>query len=59
MQEPVFNSYGNVRVNKFGIGQSVITLDIQYFNPNHSKAKLKKAEGDTWLDSTYLGHFLM
>ncbi|MDP4264544.1 MAG: hypothetical protein Q8941_18585 [Bacteroidota bacterium] len=57
MEEPVFNNIGNVRVNKLGIGQSVVTLDMQYFNPNHSKAKLKEAEGDTWLDSTYIGHF--
>jgi LEA14-like dessication related protein len=57
MEPPVFNTISNVRMGKMGIGQSTITLDMQYFNPNHSKAKLKHAEGDTWLDSTFLGHF--
>jgi len=36
-----------------------MTLDMAYFNPNNINARLKEAEGEAWMDSTYLGHFLL
>ena len=30
---------------------------MQYFNPNNRKATLKEADGEAWLDSSYIGHF--
>ncbi|MET0634439.1 MAG: hypothetical protein ABWZ25_00345 [Chitinophagaceae bacterium] len=59
IKDPVFNGIDNVRVNNVGIGQSSITLGMNYTNPNGYKAKLKSAEGDAWMDSTYLGHFVL
>jgi LEA14-like dessication related protein len=44
-------------VDKLGIGTTVMSFDVQYFNPNKSRAKLKEAEGEAWLDSNYVGHF--
>ena len=32
-------------------------IDLFYYNPNRSKLALKKAEGEAWVDSSYLGHF--
>lgn len=57
MEEPVFNNIGNIRVAKMGISTSLMTFDMQYFNPNKSAGKLKEAEGEAWLDSNYVGHF--
>lgn len=57
LKEPVFNGISNMRVNKLVAGKSLITLDLAYFNPNHIKARLKEADGEAWMDSTYLGHF--
>ena len=57
MKEPVFNHIDNVRLNKLGLGTSVMTFDMQYFNPNNKKGTLKEAEGEAWLDSSYVGHF--
>ena len=57
MEDPVFNSIENVRVSKMGLTTSLMTFDIQYFNPNNTRARLKEAEGEAWLDSNYLGHF--
>jgi LEA14-like dessication related protein len=57
MEEPVFNSIENVRVSKLGTSLSMMTFDMQYFNPNKSRATLKEAEGEAWLDSNYIGHF--
>lgn len=57
IEDPVFNSIGNIKVNKLGIGTTTMTFDVHYFNPNKSKAILKEAEGEAWLDSNYVGHF--
>ncbi|RYY55916.1 MAG: hypothetical protein EOO09_08525 [Chitinophagaceae bacterium] len=59
IKEPVFNGIENVKVNNVGLGQSSITLGLSYSNPNKYRAKLKSAEGDAWMDSTYLGHFVV
>lgn len=57
LKEPDFKGMENVRVSRFGVNESTLNLDLHYFNPNKSKLKLKKAEGDAWLDDNLLGHF--
>jgi LEA14-like dessication related protein len=57
MKGPVFDKIENVKVGKLGLGASMITFDMQFFNPNNSRVRLKNAEGEAWLDSSYLGHF--
>lgn len=47
----------NVRVSRLGLIESSLTLSLHYFNPNNKRLKLKKAEGDAWLDGNPLGHF--
>lgn len=59
MKEPEFRGIENVRVGKLGFGESSVTLDMRYYNPNSFKGKLKSAEGEAWMDSTYLGRFLV
>src|SRR5262245_30171325 len=48
MQDPVFTSINNVRFNKLDLTRTQVILDVQYFNPNQTKAKLKKADGEAW-----------
>jgi LEA14-like dessication related protein len=57
MKDPVFKGIENVKVNEVGRTESTVTLDIRYLNPNNFDGLLKQAEGDAWMDSTYLGHF--
>ena len=57
MKDPVFKGIENVKVNEIGMAESTVTLDIRYHNPNNFNGLLKQAEGDAWMDSTYLGHF--
>ncbi|HLG40904.1 MAG TPA: LEA type 2 family protein, partial [Chitinophagaceae bacterium] len=57
MEEPVFNYIDNVKLTKPGFSKSLVTFDMQCFNPNDSKARLKEAKGEAWLDSSYLGRF--
>jgi len=59
MKDPVFKGIENVKVNEVGMSESTVTLDIRYHNPNNFKGLLKQAEGDAWMDSTYLGHFIV
>jgi LEA14-like dessication related protein len=57
IKDPELIGIDNVKMGKLGIAGSSVTLNIKYFNPNPFNAKLKEAEGDAWMDSTYLGHF--
>jgi LEA14-like dessication related protein len=59
LKEPEYKGINNLRLTNVGLNQSVLSLEMNYFNPNHSAVKLKEAEGDAWMDSTYLGHFRM
>ena len=58
MKDPVFKGIENVNMGQVGVTESLITLDIRYHNPNNFNGSLKQAEGDAWMDSTYLGHFV-
>ena len=59
MKDPVFKGIENVKMNGLGVEESFVTLDIRYLNPNSFKGRLKNAEGDAWMDSIYLGHFMV
>jgi LEA14-like dessication related protein len=57
MKKPELIGLDDVKVRSIGIGKSNIIVYVKLFNPNSFKGKLKHAEGDAWIDSTYLGHF--
>ena len=57
LKDPEFKTIENVRISKIGVVESQLLLDIIYSNPNNSRLKLKKAEGEAWVENTYLGHF--
>lgn len=59
MKDPVFKGIENVKMNELNFNEPAVTLDMRYHNPNNFKGLLKQAEGDAWLDSTYLGHFIV
>ena len=59
MKDPVFKGIENVKMDKLNFNEPGVTLDMRYHNPNNFKGLLKQAEGDAWMDSTYLGHFIV
>lgn len=59
LKEPDFKEIENVKITKFGLTESSLTLDLRYFNNNKFRMKLKNAEGDAWLENNFLGHFTM
>ena len=59
IKDPVFKNVENVKGDKLSFTNTAVTLDMRYYNPNNFKGQLKQAEGDAWMDSTYLGHFVV
>lgn len=57
--DPEFKAIENIRVSKLGTTSSTLDVDIVYSNPNKTRLKLKKAEGEAWIDNNHLGHFTM
>lgn len=58
-KDPVFYGIENVKVGRVGGSSSEVTLDMRYLNPNSSGAEIRSAEGDAWMDTTFLGHFVV
>lgn len=56
-KEPEFKKIENVRLNKLGVNESILNLDILYSNPNNTSLKLKSADGEAWIENNYLGYF--
>ena len=59
MKDPIFKGIENVKMDELNFNDPTVTLDMRYHNPNNFKGLLKQAEGDAWLDSSYLGHFIV
>ena len=57
IKDPVFQGIENVRIDEVGLVSSKMVLDLAFENPNRFGAKLKGAEGQAWIDTTYLGAF--
>jgi LEA14-like dessication related protein len=45
----------NFNVVSFGLGSSVITADVKFYNPNNFRMKLKRAEMDISVNDKYVG----
>jgi LEA14-like dessication related protein len=45
----------NFKVESLGLGNSVISADVKFFNPNNFDMKLKKAEMDISVNNKFIG----
>ncbi|MBS1920594.1 MAG: LEA type 2 family protein [Bacteroidetes bacterium] len=59
IKDPVFKGIDDLQVSGIGLKESIISIHLNYFNPNRSGLQLKNAEGDAWMDEQMLGHFTM
>jgi LEA14-like dessication related protein len=57
VKEPELKGIGNIKLGGFNARSSTLFLDLEYFNPNQFKVKLKNASGDAWINGNKLGHF--
>lgn len=59
LEKPVLNYIDQVKIRKPGLEKSLVTFNVQCFNPNATRARLRSAQGEAWLDSNYIGHFVV
>ena len=45
----------NIKVVKWGLSESVIGLDVRFYNPNRQQVKLKDAIAKVYVNSAFLG----
>ena len=56
---PEYRSIENLKVNSLGVGESAISADLKYFNPNNFSLKLKYGETDVYLNNRFLGKTIL
>ncbi len=52
---PEYKDFTNFKVEKWGMAESTITMDIVYYNPNKIGFQVKRSEADVYVDGVYLG----
>jgi LEA14-like dessication related protein len=57
LKEPEFRRIDNVRLPRFGMKESIMTVEMTYYNPNKARLTLKRASGEAWLDDEFIGNF--
>lgn len=45
----------NVKVMQFGLKESTVALDVEYYNPNKFPVTMKRAEVDVYVNNNYFG----
>jgi LEA14-like dessication related protein len=49
----------NFHLNNFGLNKSRVSMDFVFYNPNSYGVNLKNVDCDVYLDSNYVGKFLL
>lgn len=49
----------NIRVDNLGLNTSRVSMDLVYYNPNNFGVNLKNVNCDIYIDSNYLGKFVL
>lgn len=47
----------NVHIENVGFSQTILAMDLVYYNPNGFGVDLKKVDCDVYIDNSYLGKF--
>ncbi len=55
LKQPEFIEMKNLEVAQLGLKETIIKMDMVYYNPNRLNLKLKRAEIDIYLDDRYAG----
>jgi LEA14-like dessication related protein len=59
LKDPVFDGIESVSVGEIGLDSSTLTLNLKYYNPNSSGARLTNATGSAWMENSFLGNFVV
>jgi len=55
----IYKDLRNLRVESLGLKKSQVSMDFVFFNPNNYGVNLKKVDCDLYVDSNYVGKFLL
>lgn len=55
-KELEYQSFHNFTVQKLGFNNSIVSLDIEYYNPNNFGMQLRNSDLDIFVDGSLLGH---
>jgi len=55
IKEPNFAGARNFSIEKIGLQESYIGMDLHYFNPNNFKLTLKRADLEVFLENRFVG----
>jgi LEA14-like dessication related protein len=58
-QAPQYAGIANFKISSLGLGESVVSADLKYFNPNNFNMKLKYGEMDVYLNNRFIGKTLL
>jgi LEA14-like dessication related protein len=47
---------GNFKMDEIGLGKSVISADLRFYNPNNFKMKMKDGSVDLSINNRFVGH---
>lgn len=51
-----YKTYHNFSIQKLGFNNSLITLDLEYYNPNNFGLQLRNTDLDIFINGNRLGH---
>ena len=54
-KELEYKDYHNFKVENFGFTKSIVSLDLEYFNPNNFGLQLRRTDLDIYINNNLLG----
>jgi LEA14-like dessication related protein len=56
---PEYRGIDNFRISSLGIGESAVSADLKYYNPNGFKMKLKYGEMSVFVNNRFMGKTIL
>ena len=58
-QPPLYRSIENWRVGKVDLGETVVSADVRYYNPNNYRLEMKHAEVAVYINNQFMGESIL
>jgi LEA14-like dessication related protein len=55
LKAPDYKEFKNFRLENMGMGETVVAMDLVYYNPNNIGFEVKRTEADVYVENIYLG----
>jgi len=54
-ETPTYKDFRNLKISKLGLRESILSMDLVYYNPNMYGFDIKKTDLDIYIDGLYVG----